>query len=139
MTVLVDITDDIDACRELRRVVFIEEQKISEADEYDDRDGDAIHMLARQDGLDVGTARMFIEDDVAKVGRVCVLHPLRGTGIGGQIMEHAIGVARARGAARMKVSSQVHVIPFYRGLGFEPDGPIYDDAGIPHRDMWLSL
>ena len=27
---------------------------------------------------------------------------------------------------------------FYERLGFVAEGPVYDDAGIPHRDMVLT-
>ena len=49
-------TADIAACRALRRRVFIEEQGVSEADEVDDLDGEAIHLLAVAAGRPVGTA-----------------------------------------------------------------------------------
>jgi predicted GNAT family N-acyltransferase len=30
-------------------------------------------------------------------------------------------------------------MPFYERLGFVAQGPIYDEAGIPHRNMILLL
>ena len=36
-------------------------------------------------------------------------------------------------------SYYVHAIPFYEKLGFTVCGPVYDDAGIPHRDMEKPL
>ena len=140
MSLLIGRTDDIEACRDLRRAVFIEEQNVPEALEWDGRDGDALHILTRQDGQPVGCLRMFLNPPVAKVGRVCVLPPLRGTGLGRKMMEAAIAIARDEsGVEEVKLGAQLHVIEFYRRLGFEPHGPIYDDAGIPHRDMTLPL
>ena len=49
------VTDDIATCRALRRVVFIEEQGVSEADELDDLDGVAVHLLAIVDGRPMGS------------------------------------------------------------------------------------
>jgi ElaA protein len=46
---------------------------------------------------------------------------------------------RARGLARAKLGSQVHAIRFYEALGFVAEGPVFDDAGIPHRNMVLPL
>ena len=43
------------------------------------------------------------------------------------------------GITRAKLGAQTHAIGFYEKLGFAPYGPEYDDAGIPHRDMVLSL
>ena len=69
---------DIATCRALRRTVFIEEQGVSEADEIDDLDGEAIHLLATVAGRPVGRARLLIEGDTGKIGRVCVLAEARG-------------------------------------------------------------
>ena len=43
-------TRDIALCRRLRRVVFIEEQGVPEAEEVDDQDEAAIHLLATDEG-----------------------------------------------------------------------------------------
>lgn len=140
MSLLVTRTDDMDACRALRRAVFIEEQNVPEDLEWDGRDGEAVHMLARLDGQAVGTLRMFLTPPTAKIGRVCVLQPLRGTGVGRALMQAALGLLRdERGIVEAKLGAQMQVLEFYRGLGFEAHGPIYDDAGIPHRDMTLRL
>ena len=82
MSVEISVTDDLATCRALRRAVFIEEQGVSEADEIDDLDGEAIHLIALQDGAAVGTARLLRRGDKGKIGRVCVLAQARGAGIG---------------------------------------------------------
>ena len=135
----VELTDDLDTCRALRRAVFIDEQGVTEAEEWDGRDGDALHVLGWLGDTPVGTARVFIEGDTAKIGRVCVLAAARGTGAGAAVMRGAIQAARDQGAAKAKLSSQTHAIPFYEKLGFVAYGPEYPDAGIPHRDMVLDL
>ncbi len=43
------------------------------------------------------------------------------------------------GVAKAKLGAQVHAIGFYEKLGFEAVGPVYMDAGIPHRDMVMAL
>ena len=54
---MIEITEirAIATCRKLRRIVFIEEQGVSKADDLDDV---AIHLLATQDGTPVGSARL---------------------------------------------------------------------------------
>ena len=52
----VEDEDDIRECLRLRRIVFIEEQGVSEADEIDGLDGDCAHVLATIDGTPVGAA-----------------------------------------------------------------------------------
>ncbi|MEO5613995.1 MAG: GNAT family N-acetyltransferase [Cypionkella sp.] len=133
-------TRDIALCRQLRRVVFIEEQGVSEADEVDDLDEVALHLLALVDGTAVGSARLLVQGDLGKIGRVCVLAEARGAGIGAALIRAAVARLRAiEGVAKAKLGAQLHALGFYEGLGFEAFGPVYDDAGIDHRDMVRGL
>lgn len=135
----VEVTEDLAACLAIRRAVFIEEQAVPEELEVDGLDGEATHLLATLDGRPVGTARLLAKGGTGKIGRVAVLREARGRGIGAALIRRAVEELRARGLARAKLGSQVHAIPFYEGLGFVAEGPVYDDAGIPHRDMALPL
>lgn len=135
----VELTEDLDTCLSLRRAVFIDEQGVTEAEEWDGRDAEALHLLGWIGDRAVATARIFREGDTGKIGRVCVRAEARGTGAGAAIMRGAIAALRDQGARRAKLSSQTHAIPFYEKLGFVAYGPEYPDAGIPHRDMVLEL
>ena len=139
MTLTIQPTRDIATCRHLRRVVFIEEQGVPEADEIDDKDDDAIHLLATIDDQPAGSARLLLMGQTGKIGRVCVLPAHRGTGLGAALIRAALTELRAQGMTTAKLGSQTHAIPFYERLGFTPTGPEYMDAGIPHRDMTLAL
>ena len=136
----IEETNDIDICRTLRRTVFIDEQGIAEPDEWDDLDGQAIHLLAWQGDRAVGTARILQSGDIGKIGRVCVLQDARGAGLGASLIKAAVDKLRdCPGITQAKLGSQVHAIGFYEKLGFTVIGQEYDDAGIPHRDMILEL
>lgn len=139
MTLAVSLTGDLAACLELRRVVFIEEQAVPEELERDEHDASALHWLATLDGRPVGTARAVLMGGTGKIGRVCVLAGLRGQGVGAALIRAAVAELAARGLSRAKLGSQAHAIPFYEALGFVAEGPVYDDAGIPHRDMVRPL
>ena len=139
MTLQIGLTDDLETCLTIRRVVFIEEQGVSLADEVDGRDGEAEHLLALLDGAPVGTARMLVEGETGKIGRVAVLSGARGRGIGAALIRAAVERLRERGLRVAKLGAQTHALGFYEGLGFTAFGPVYDDAGIPHRDMKLGL
>ena len=140
MTLAICVTKDIAACRALRRTVFIEEQGVSEADEVDDLDDQAIHILATQDGIPIGSARLLTQGDTGKVGRVCVLKSARGTGLGAALMQAAVAeFSSMPGIARVKLGAQLHALAFYERLGFTPYGDVFMDAGIAHRDMVLVL
>jgi ElaA protein len=137
---MITVVSDYAPCIALRRAVFIDEQGISEADEMDDLDDSAIHLLAAIDGKPVGTARLLIDGDIGKIGRICVLAEGRGTGLGARIVQAAMDHLRTLpGVTKAKLGSQDHAIGFYEKLGFVGYGPFYDDAGIPHRDMITDL
>ncbi|CAM2994377.1 ElaA protein [Paracoccus aminovorans] len=138
---MIEETADLDTCRAIRRAVFIVEQAVPEAEEWDGRDGDAIHLLARDaTGAAIGTARILTEGQTGKIGRVAVLASARGTGAGAALIRAALDRLRAMpGISRAKLGAQTHAIGFYEKLGFAAYGPEYDDAGIPHRDMALEF
>lgn len=137
---MIDVVKDYADCIALRRAVFIEEQGIAEADEIDDLDDQAIHLLATEDGKPVGTARMLIDGDIGKIGRICVLPGQRGTGLGKALVQAGLDQLRAMPDVKTaKLGAQDHAIGFYAKLGFTPVGGFYDDAGIPHQDMIKPL
>lgn len=125
------------ACFDIRRAVFIDEQQIPEAEEWDADDATCLHYLA---GQNAGTARLIAKGDTAKIGRVAVVKAHRGTGLGVQIMTAVMQDAKARGFAQAVLESQTYAIPFYARLGFVAEGPEYDDgSGIMHKLMRAPL
>lgn len=134
------ITRDLPTCLAIRRKVFIEEQGVTEAEDVDGLDPVALHLLAMQDATPVGTARILVEGAVGKIGRVCILKEARGTGLGAALIRAAVAeLRRMPDVAKAKLGAQVHAIGFYEKLGFEAVGPVYMDAGVPHRDMVMAL
>lgn len=140
MSLTIAETRDIATCRLLRRVVFIDEQGVSEADERDDLDDIAIHLLAIENDQALGSARLIVQGTTGKIGRVCVLQAARGRGIGAALIHAAVArLQKTPGVAKAKLGAQTHAIAFYEALGFTPVGEVYLDAGIDHQDMIRSL
>lgn len=140
MSLSIVVTRDLDTCLQLRFEVFVDEQGVPVEEERDALDDTATHLLALQDGAPVGTARVVFQDDIAKIGRVCVVKSARGTGLGAKLIEACVAAAQEReGITKAKLGAQTHAIGFYEKLGFEAFGPVYLDAGIDHRDMMKPL
>ncbi len=140
MSLVITVTDQLDACLALRFEVFVDEQGVPFEEERDALDEIATHLLATQDGTPVGTARIVYQDEIAKIGRVCVAKPARGTGLGAQLIEACVAEARRQpNITTAKLGAQIHALGFYEKLGFEAFGPVYLDAGIEHRDMMRPL
>ncbi len=124
----------------VRQEVFIREQQVPAELELDEFDPSATHVLAHQNGLCIGTGRLVdLDHRQAQIGRMAVLAQFRGKGIGKRLLETLIELARSRGTEMIILHSQVVAIPFYEKLGFQAEGPVYDEAGIPHRNMILVL
>ena len=137
-----DTDADRDACMRIRVTVFVDEQNVPAELEPDEYDAVAVHLLARdtQTGEPVATARLVEKPGrLAKIGRVAVLALYRGTGAGAFIMQSVLDLSRARGLTHAVLDAQVPVIAFYEKLGFVAEGPVFDDAGIPHRLMRRAL
>ncbi len=130
---------DMDAVFDLRRIVFIEGQNVPEELERDEYDASAIHLIAFQGDRPVGTARLLLKGDVGKIGRVAVLADQRGLGMGKAIMRAALDELRVEKMREARLAAQTHALGFYEALGFVAEGPVFMDAGIPHRDMVLTL
>jgi predicted GNAT family N-acyltransferase len=127
-------------CLAIRRVVFIAEQGVPEADEIDDLDDVCTHFLAVDDtGRALGTARLRIVDDKAKAQRVAVWRDARGRGVGRALMDALEREAHARGARSLVLAAQISAVPFYERLAYDAFGEVFDDAGIPHRQMRKAL
>ena len=124
----------------VRQKVFIQEQGVPEDMELDELDSTSKHALAYEGPVCVGTARLArLDHHHAQIGRMAVLSTFRHRGIGKAILKHLIALAQAEGVLTLVLHSQVSVMPFYAKLGFIEEGPIYDEAGILHRNMMLLL
>ena len=122
--------------REVRQVVFVEEQAVSPDFEWDELDASAIHLLALFDNQPIACLRII---DCHKIGRMAVLKEWRGLGLGNALLLEAIKRCKAHGSKSMHLSAQTHAIEFYRKAGFKITSVEYCDVQIPHVDMQLDL
>jgi predicted GNAT family N-acyltransferase len=116
----------------IRLAVFVEEQGVPPEIEMDAIDAQCLHAVAFEKETPVGTGRLLPD---GHIGRMAILKPWRGRGIGSAILERLIEAARRRGDREIVLSAQVHAVGFYRGRGFQPVGEVYEEAGIAHQKM----
>ena len=129
-----------DAAR-IRSEVFLAEQQIPADMEWDEGDAVAVHAVA-YNRLEqaVATGRLLQErPGVARIGRIAVHRVLRGSGIGRQLVQTLLAAAAARGDREAMLHAQSSAKDFYLGLGFEPRGETFDEAGIAHIEMVRPL
>lgn len=123
----------------LRRRVFVDEQGVPAELERDDRDAEALHLVAVRDGAIVGCCRLVRVGGVVRLGRMAVTQGARGTGVGRRLLDFAERVAREEGAGRMTLHAQTSARGFYARAGYAAEGEEFLDAGIVHVAMRKAL
>jgi predicted GNAT family N-acyltransferase len=129
------------AAQKVRTAVFVHEQGIPPEDEWDADDATALHaVLFDLNGQALGNARLLQPSgNVAKVGRMAVLADQRGYGYGARLLQALLLEARRRGNKEVRLNAQRTAKGFYAAQGFSVCGDPFDEVGIPHVAMRLSL
>ena len=123
---------------DIRIRVFVQEQGVPAEIELDRDDNRAIHFLALASAKPAGTVRLVMRRGAAKIGRMAVLKTFRRKGAGKTLLKHVIATAKKLQAEKIYLHAQVAVIGFYEKQNFRCVGPIFAEAGIPHRKMVLK-
>jgi predicted GNAT family N-acyltransferase len=130
---IADWTRDHGALCAVREAVFVHEQNVPLALEWDAIDGECLHVLAEDlRGNPIGTGRLLPD---GHIGRMAVLKAWRGRGVGSALLTMLLALAAARGLREVLLNAQTHAVEFYRKHGFAAEGEPFLDAGIPHRRM----
>ena len=121
----------------VRTQVFVQEQGIDAKDEWDTADADAVHaVITNRFGHPLGTARLLEKSSgVAQIGRMAVVRVMRGSGLGGQLLNALVNIAKARGDKEVLLHAQTSAQAFYAREGFVPMGEPFDEVGIAHIEM----
>ena len=121
----------------IRHEVFVREQHVPVALEWDGLDVDCRHVLARDErGNAIGTGRLLPD---GHIGRMAVAAAWRRAGVGSAMLAKLVEMARLRGDRVAVLNAQTYVTAFYRRLGFEVSSAQFIEAGIPHVQMRLTL
>lgn len=136
----------------VRLSVFVREQLVPLEMEVDQWDRLALHAVVFDHaGAGLATGRLTAEKPgdgseitppaaaaggVGRIGRVAVLSTHRGQGLGALVMKTLIQAASDQGYACLTLHAQLQAVAFYQKLGFIAAGKLFEEAGIPHVEMW---
>src|SRR5699024_6779728 len=123
---------------DIRRSVFVNEQKVpinEEVDAYDESET-VIHLLGKYENTPVAAIRIRFVDDYAKLVRIAVLNDFRGKNFGADIVVAMEEVILTHNCNHAVLNSQVFAHPFYFKLGYTKISDVFMDAGIPPITMY---
>ena len=122
-----------DHIRTVRNAVFGDEQGVARDLDWDGADPRCTHVLAVDAcGRPVGTGRVQAD---GRIGRLAVLAPWRGRGVGSRMLAVLVQAARERGVRTVYLHAQLPAVAFYERNGFERAGAEFTEAGIQHVNM----
>jgi YbgC/YbaW family acyl-CoA thioester hydrolase len=127
--------------RALRTAVFVQEQGIAPASEWDEADDIALHAVAYNAlGQAIATARLVgLAGQQAKIGRMAVHRAVRGSLVGQRLLAALLDAARQRGDTEVVLHAQQSAEGFYLRQGFLPRGEAFEEVGIANIEMVRAL
>ncbi|MFY0644282.1 MAG: GNAT family N-acetyltransferase [Bacteroidia bacterium] len=133
---IVDSKNDLHKVFDIRRTVFVEEQKVDEREEYDEFEDTSKHLIAICDGEAVGAARVRRTANGVKLERFAVLNSSRGKGVGEALVLKSLEMTKEY--SNIYLHAQIQVVDFYKKFGFQTEGDEFLEAGIRHYKMTLK-
>ncbi|MCG8426247.1 MAG: GNAT family N-acetyltransferase [Chromatiales bacterium] len=132
---LADWQQEGEALRHIRDQVFIQEQAVPKALEWDGEDESSLHVIAEDtEGNAIGTGRLLTS---GQIGRMAVLPRWRSYGVGSALLNALLQTARLGNYPTIFLNAQIHAKAFYNQHGFTPVGEQFMEADIPHIRMEL--
>lgn len=126
-------TEQMKQVYQIRKEVFIQEQKVPESIELDGFDDLSLHFILYEDHKPVSTLRLRPVGGDLKVERVATIKEARGKGYATKLMEHIqTNKERFEPTGRLKMHAQLDAKGFYEKLGWQVQSEIFYEAGIAH-------
>ena len=123
----------------VRNQVFCVEQRISEDIEWDACDDAATHVVLYKNNKAVSTGRMIRKENAYYIGRVATLKEYRGNGYGSSVTQSLVDWAAEHNIGEVHLHAQKYVEAFYKKLGFESYGDVFQETGIEHISMVIRI
>ena len=135
---LIITKEDLQLAYAVREAVFVEEQKVSREDEFDEFEEESFHFIAKIDGYAVGAARWRSTSEGIKLERFAVGMENRGNGVGKALVQEVLNhIEKSDAMGKLYLHAQLEAIPLYEHFGFKKVGEQFTECEIEHRTMEL--
>lgn len=134
-------TAQLDLAYQIRREVFVDEQKVPEEEEIDEFETVSTHFLAYLDDEPAGAARWRFTEKGVKLERFAVRQKHRGKGIGSALVSAVLANIEQHQNTLGKpcyLHAQLDAVPLYAKFGFQKVGDIFEECDIKHYKMTQS-
>jgi predicted GNAT family N-acyltransferase len=128
---------ELSAAFAIRKKVFVEEQEVGEADEFDEFEEESHHYLLKVEGKPIATARWRFIGDKIKCERFALLEEFRNQGFGSVLLNEVINDVKNK-SSTIYLHAQLKAIPFYERIGFQKVGDQFTECEIEHFKMVLG-
>ena len=126
----------------IRNEVFVHEQKMFDKSDIDENDIKGTQLVARSKGIVVGTVRIYPENQEKNLwigGRLAVRKEYRNTRAGSDLVKEAMKRVKKKGCRIFLATIQEQNVPFFKKIGWTPQGPLEIHYGHPHQRMQADL
>jgi len=121
----------------IRQTVFVDEQKVSREEEYDQFEDESSHYLLLVNNQPAGTSRWRFTVNGIKLERFAVLPEFRNSGAGSFLVSEVLKDVAPLGKYTY-LHAQVAAMNLYKRAGFIEEGELFYEANIPHYKMVYS-
>lgn len=138
---LIDVhcKEDYDKQVELRSRILREPLGLKFSSSDLEKELDQVHVGAFLDTELVGCLLLVPQPPSIKMRQVAVDTKFQGQNIGRKLVEFSERYASEHGYTSVALHARQTAIPFYHKLGYQADGEVFEEVGIPHRFMSKSV
>jgi predicted GNAT family N-acyltransferase len=119
---------------DIRQRVFVDEQKVSREEEYDEYEDQSMHYMLLVEKQPAGTARWRFTKEGIKLERFAILTNFRSNGAGSALVKAVLADVIPY-QKMIYLNAQVPAMNLYRRAGFVEEGELFYEANIPHYKM----
>jgi radical SAM protein (TIGR04043 family)/putative N-acetyltransferase (TIGR04045 family) len=126
---------------EIRKEVFVLEQKLFSNSDIDENDTYSLHLVAEWNDQVIGTVRVFPVNNNGHWigGRLAVRKEYRSTGAGELLVREAMQYVKSQGCTKFTAHIQVENVSYFSRLGWRVIEPMKEYFGKPHQIMEADL